>query len=76
MHVVRGCRVVQKIEDSDAREGFGDDVGEQGGRGAGIETVFGPGEDGEDVGELGAGVDDDEDVGDVESVGVPEEHPR
>ena len=75
MHVVRGGGVVQEIEDADAGEGLGNDVGEERGRRAEVKPVLGTGEDGKDVGELGETIDNDEEVRDVEAVGVPEEHP-
>jgi hypothetical protein len=69
--VVGGGSVVEEIKNTDTSESLGDDVG-QDGRGrvcvhlAKAEST---------VVDLGEGVDDDEDVGDVETVCVPEECP-
>lgn len=69
--VVCGGGVVQEVEDADAGEGLADDVGEEGRGGGGAEG----GQARAHVGELGEGVDDDEDVGGAQVRGVPEEHP-
>ena len=66
-----GGGVVQEVENADAGEGLGDNVGEQG---RGRVCVHGA-EFGSYVVELGEGIDGDEDVGDVETFGVPEDHP-
>ena len=62
---------MQEVEDADAREGLGDNVGEPVGSGGAVERLEGGG----DIAQLGEGIDDDEDVGGLEIVGVPEEHP-
>lgn len=62
---------MEEVEDTDAGECLGDDVGEDGRGGV---CVHGADFGGEVV-ELGEGVDGDEDVGDVEPFGVPEDHP-
>lgn len=62
---------MQEVKDANAGKGFGHDVGEDGG---GRVRVHGA-DLGGDVVELGQGVDGDEDVGDVEAFGVPENHP-
>lgn len=60
-----------EIQDADAGEGLGDDVGERGG--AGGEVHGGLAE--ADIVELGEGVDEHEDVGDLKMLRVPEYHP-
>ncbi len=62
---------MEEIQNTDAGEGLGHDVGEDGAGGVGVHR----GELGGNVVELGERVDDDEDVGDVEPLGVPEHHP-
>lgn len=64
--------VVQKIEDTNAGKGLGYNVCEDGASGVGVHRL----DLGRDVVELGQGVDGDEDIGDVETTIVPEEHPH
>lgn len=54
---------MEEIEDTDTGEGLGNDVGENGAGGVGVHRW----ELRDNVVELGKGVDDDEDVGNVKS---------
>ena len=62
---------MQQVEDTDTGKGLCDDVGEEGGAGVGVHGSQLCGA----VEELGDCVDDDEDVGNLELVGFPEEQP-
>ena len=62
---------MQEVEYANTSEGLGDDVGEDGGRAAGVHGWETP----EDVVQLREGVDCYEDVGYVKAGVVPENHP-
>ena len=62
---------MEEVENANTGKGAGDDVGEDGRSGGGVHRA----QPREDVVELGARVDDDEDVGGFKGGGVPEEHP-
>lgn len=62
---------MQQIEDADAGEGLRVEVGEDGAGAAGVHGA----ELRDEVVELGEGVDGDEEVGELEVVAVPEDHP-
>lgn len=62
---------MEEIKDADACESLCNDVGQPAGGGVCVHLAETEGA----VVDLGESVDDDEDVGDVEAVGVPEEHP-
>jgi hypothetical protein len=68
---VRNARVVQEIQDSNAGEGLRDDVRQDAAPALGVHGL----ELGGDVPQLHDAVDPDEDVGGLEGLAVPEEHP-
>ena len=63
---------MKEVKDTDACEGLRNDVCENGARRLGVHGR----ELGEDIVQLAQAVDDDEDVGDFELLGIPENHPR
>ena len=62
---------MEEVKNTNTSEGPGDNIGENGTRGLGIHGW----ESGEDIVQLGQAVDNDEDVGDFEMLGIPEYHP-
>lgn len=63
---------MDEIENTDAGERLGDDMSEDGGGGTGVHGK----EFAEDIVELGQTVDNNEDVGDLQLLRIPEDHPR
>jgi len=68
---VRNARVVQEVQAADASEGLRDDVRQDAAPAPGVHGL----ELGGDVPQLHDAVDPDEDVGGLEGLAVPEEHP-
>ena len=62
---------MEEVKNTDTSKRPGDNVGEDGARGLGIHGR----ELGEDIVQLAQAVDDDENVGDLELLRVPEDHP-
>ena len=62
---------MEEVKNTDTSKSSGDDIGEDGARGLGIHRW----ELGEDIVQLGQAVDDDENVGDLELLSIPEDHP-
>ena len=62
---------MEEVKNADTGKSPGDNIGEDGARGLGIHRR----ELGEDIVQLGQAVDDDENVGDLELLSVPKDHP-
>ena len=62
---------MEEVKNTDTSKSPGDNVCEDGARGFGVHRW----ELGEDIVQLGQAVDDDEYVGDLELLSVPENHP-
>ena len=62
---------MEEVKNTDTSKGPRDNIREDGARGLGIHRW----ELGEDIVQLGQAVDDDENVGDLELLSVPEDHP-
>lgn len=62
---------MEEIKNTDSSESPGDNIGEDGARGLGVHGR----ELGEDIVQLGQAVNDYEDVGNLELLGIPENHP-
>lgn len=62
---------MEEVKNADTGKGLGNNMGEDGARGLGIHGC----EPAEDIVQLGQAIDDDEEVGDLELLGIPEYHP-
>ena len=62
---------MQQVQDANASECFADDMGQD----TGIRLSVHGCESGGDIEQLGKRIDRDEDVADVESAGIPCDHP-
>ena len=70
-HKVRHTSIVQEVQTPDSRESFGDNVCEDAAPALGVHRL----QLGGDVPDLHDAIDPDEDVGGLEGLAVPEEHP-
>ena len=62
---------MEEVKNTDTGKGPRNNIRENGARGFGVHGR----ELGEDIEQLGQAVDDDEDVGDFELLGIPKNHP-